>query len=224
MYDFLEALFEDLLPRLEPLTSYFHLGGDEVNKNAYNLDDTVRSNESAVLQPLMQKFMDRNMKQVTEAGFTPLVWEEMLLDWNLTLPASTIVQSWQSDANVATIASKGYRVIAGNYNYWYLDCGSGQWLDFRPGASSENFWPYSDYCFPRHNCASCTRTTRSPASPPTKPTSSSAARRISGRSRRIALILIAWFGRGLARLRRFFGAVRRMGRGGIGVRLRRVRG
>jgi hexosaminidase len=151
VYDFLETLFDDLLPRLKPLTSYFHLGGDEVNKNAYNLDDTVGSNESAVLQPLMQKFMDRNMQQITKAGFTPLVWEEMLLDWNLTLPSSTIVQSWQSDENVATIASKGYRVIAGNYNYWYLDCGSGQWLDFRPGASSEQFWPYNDYCSPRHN-------------------------------------------------------------------------
>jgi hexosaminidase len=151
VYDFLEELFDDLLPRLKPLTSYFHLGGDEVNKNAYNLDDTVNSNESSVLQPLMQKFMDRNMAQITAAGFTPLVWEEMLLDWNLTLPSATIVQSWQSDANVALIASKGYRVIAGNYNYWYLDCGSGQWLDFTPGASSEQFWPYNDYCFPRHN-------------------------------------------------------------------------
>jgi hexosaminidase len=151
VYDFLEKLFDDLLPRLKPLTSYFHLGGDEVNKNAYNLDDTVCSNESAVLQPLMQKFMDRNMKQITEAGFTPLVWEEMLLDWNLTLPKSTIVQSWQSDANVAEIASKGYRVLAGNYNFWYLDCGYGQWLDFRPGASSQGFWPYNDYCSPRKN-------------------------------------------------------------------------
>lgn len=151
VYDFLEKLFDDLLPRLKPLTSYFHLGGDEVNKNAYNLDDTVGSNESAVLQPLMQKFMDRNMKQITEAGFTPLVWEEMLLDWNLTLPESTIVQSWQSDENVAEIASKGYRVITGNYNFWYLDCGYGQWLDFRPGTASQGFWPYNDYCSPRKN-------------------------------------------------------------------------
>ena len=151
VYDFLEKLFDDVLPRLKPLTSHFHLGGDEVNKNAYNLDDTVGSNESAVLQPLMQKFMDRNMKQITEAGFTPLVWEEMLLDWNLTLPKSTIVQSWQSDENVAEIASKGYRVITGNYNFWYLDCGYGQWLDFRPGTASQGFWPYNDYCSPRKN-------------------------------------------------------------------------
>ena len=54
--DFLEKLFNDLLPRLEPLTNYFHLGGDEVNVNAYTLDDTVQSNKTSVLQPLMQKF------------------------------------------------------------------------------------------------------------------------------------------------------------------------
>ena len=122
VYDFLEKLFDDLLPRLSPLTSYMHLGGDEVNVNAYLLDNTVNSNLSSVLQPLMQKFMNRNMQQVEGAGFTPLVWEEMLLDWNLTLPNNTIVQSWLSDASVAEIANKGHYVIAGNYEFWYLDC------------------------------------------------------------------------------------------------------
>ncbi|OQN96989.1 hypothetical protein B0A48_16963 [Cryoendolithus antarcticus] len=151
VYEFLEKLFDDLLPRLKPLTQYFHLGGDEVNLNAYNLDDTVGSNSTKILQPLMQKFMDRNMAQIVAANFTPLVWEEMLLTWNLTLPSQTLINSWQSDENVAAIASKGYRVIAGNYNYWYLDCGQGQWLDFRPGASSAQYWPYPDYCSPRHN-------------------------------------------------------------------------
>ncbi|OTA36020.1 hypothetical protein BTJ68_03570 [Hortaea werneckii EXF-2000] len=151
VYDFLEKLFDDLLPRLKPLTSYFHLGGDEVNMNAYNLDNTVESNLSSVLQPLMQKYMDRNMDQIESAGFTPLVWEEMLLDWNLTLPENTIVQSWQSDEALAEIVSKGYRGLAGNYNYWYLDCGKGQWLNFYQGESSQQYWPYLDYCDPFKN-------------------------------------------------------------------------
>ncbi|RMX77343.1 hypothetical protein D0869_09968, partial [Hortaea werneckii] len=151
VYDFLEKLFDDLLPRLKPLTSYFHLGGDEVNTNAYNLDDTVESNLSSVLQPLMQKYMDRNMDQIESAGFTPLVWEEMLLEWNLTLPENTIVQSWQSDEALAEIVSKGYRGLAGNYNYWYLDCGKGQWLNFYQGESSQQYWPYLDYCDPFKN-------------------------------------------------------------------------
>src|SRR4051812_5312817 len=27
----------------------------------------------------------------------------------------------------------------------------GQWLDFAPGDTAERFWPYADYCSPRHN-------------------------------------------------------------------------
>lgn len=124
VYSFLDKLFDDWLPRVKSTTSYFHLGGDEVNMNAYNLDDTVRTNNSKVLQPLMQKYMDRNMKQVTSKyGLTPLVWEEMLLQWNLTLPNNTIVQTWQSDEAVSQTVKKGYQALAGNYNYWYLDCG-----------------------------------------------------------------------------------------------------
>ena len=148
---FLETLFDDLLPRLKPYTSYFHLGGDEVNLNAYNLDPTVASNDTAVLQPLMQKFMDRNTAQLQAAGFTPLVWEEMLLTWNLTLPASTIIQTWLSDASVAAVVATGHRALVGNYQRWYLDCGKGQWLDFQPGASSSLYYPYADYCSPYKN-------------------------------------------------------------------------
>ena len=81
VYDFLEKLFDDLLPRLKPLTSYFHLGGDEVTSNAYTLDDTVQSKKFFVLQPLIQDFMSRNQNQLQAAGFVPVVWEEQLLEW-----------------------------------------------------------------------------------------------------------------------------------------------
>jgi hexosaminidase len=148
--DFLETLFADLLPRILPFSSYFHTGGDEVNKNAYTLDDTVRSSEQAILQPLMQKFIDRNHNQVRASGLTPIVWEEMLLDWNLKLGDDVIVQSWQSDEAVAKIVSRGHKALVGNYNYWYLDCGKGQWLDFPP-SNAAGFWPFNDYCAPFHN-------------------------------------------------------------------------
>ncbi|KAF2478159.1 uncharacterized protein BDR25DRAFT_338804 [Lindgomyces ingoldianus] len=147
---FLEKLFDDLLPRVYPFSSYFHTGGDEVNKNAYKLDETVRSSDSAVLQPLMQKFVDRNHNQLRSLGLTPIVWEEMLLDWNLTLGEDVIVQTWQSDQAVADVVAKGHKALVGNYNYWYLDCGKGQWLDFDPSVSDQ-YWPYNDYCAPFHN-------------------------------------------------------------------------
>ncbi|KAL5382351.1 hypothetical protein PMIN06_009426 [Paraphaeosphaeria minitans] len=148
--DFLKKLFDDLLPRVLPFSSYFHTGGDEVNKNSYLKDDTVNSNDSAILQPLMQKFIDRNHDQVRAAGLVPVVWEEMLLDWNLTLGSDVIVQSWQSDEAVAQIVAKGHKALVGNYKYWYLDCGKGQWLNFDPTVSAQ-YYPYEDYCAPFHN-------------------------------------------------------------------------
>ncbi|KAF2835668.1 glycoside hydrolase family 20 protein [Patellaria atrata CBS 101060] len=150
VYDFLDEMLDDLLPRLSPYTGYFHSGGDEVNIQAYLLDETVRSNDTAVLQPLMEKFVQRNHDQIREKGLTPIVWEEMLLTWNVSLGKDVIVQTWQSDEAVAAVTEKGYKALVGNYNYWYLDCGNGQWLDFPP-SSSEKYWPYNDYCFPRHN-------------------------------------------------------------------------
>lgn len=118
VYDFLHKLWEDLLPRVAPYSAYFHTGGDEVNQNAYNLDDTVRSNQTSVLQPLIQTLVDYNHGYVRAAGMTPMVWEEMLLNWNLTLGPDVIVQSWLSDESVAATVRKGHKVLAGNYNYW----------------------------------------------------------------------------------------------------------
>ncbi|KAJ8109784.1 hypothetical protein OPT61_g7208 [Boeremia exigua] len=149
--EFLDTLFTDLMPRIVPFTSYFHTGGDEVNLNAYTLDDTVKSSDPEVLQPLMQAFVSANHDRVRKAGLTPMVWEEMLLTWNLTLGSDVIVQSWQSDEAVLQIVESGHKALVGNYKYWYLDCGKGQWLDFASGDPSRDAWPYNDYCAPFHN-------------------------------------------------------------------------
>lgn len=148
---FLDTLFEDLMPRIAPFAAYFHTGGDEVNLKAYTLDDTVKSSDPEVLQPLMQAFVSANHDRVRSAGLTPMVWEEMLLTWNLTLGDDVIVQSWQSDEAVLQIVESGHKALVGNYKYWYLDCGKGQWLDFAPGDPSRDAWPYNDYCAPFHN-------------------------------------------------------------------------
>lgn len=82
---FVSTLLGDLLPRSSPYTSFFHTGGDELNANCYLLDPTVQSNSSSVIQPLLQAFVSHAHSIVRSAGLTPIVWEEMLLDWNLTL-------------------------------------------------------------------------------------------------------------------------------------------
>jgi len=148
---FLEKLFDDALPRVAPYSAYFHTGGDEVNKQVYLLDDTVKSNDTAVIGPLIQKLVDRNHDQIRKAGLAPIVWEEMALEWNLTLGSDVLVQSWLSESSVATLTAKGHKVLAGNYNFWYLDCGKGQWLNFDNGASFQQYYPFLDYCSPVKN-------------------------------------------------------------------------
>lgn len=118
VYSFLDTVFDDLFPRIAQYSSFFHSGGDEVNVNAYLLDDTVRSNDTAVLQPLMQKFIDYVHGKIHAAGLTPIVWEEMVLDWNISMSKDVLVNCWLSDESVAEVTAKGYRAIVGNYNNW----------------------------------------------------------------------------------------------------------
>ncbi len=174
VYDFLQTLFSDLLPRVSPYTTLFHNGGDEVKNNAFLLDDTVNSNSSAVLQPLVQKLMRNVTSTVREAGLTPVVWEEMLLDWNLTFPSASkntsappdvIVQVWQEAANLQSVLKKGYRALFGDYHNWYLDCGHGGFINPYPSGISPPGIPYNtpggvptviqdpflDYCNPLKN-------------------------------------------------------------------------
>jgi hexosaminidase len=122
---FLSKLFRDLLPRLNKHTKYFHTGGDEVNANVYELDPGVGSSDKTKIQPHLQKFSTHVQNEVAKQHMSPVVWEEMLLDWNLTLPEKTIVQIWQTDEAAKEATEKGFRIIQGNYNYWYLDCGQG---------------------------------------------------------------------------------------------------
>ena len=118
VYEFMEELFDDLLPRLNPYSSYFHTGGDEVNSNAYNLDETVQTNDTEVLQPLLQRFVSRNHDQIREFGMTPMVWEEMLLEWELELGEDVVIQTWQSSEALVETVKLGHKALAGNYNYW----------------------------------------------------------------------------------------------------------
>ena len=147
---FLSTLFRDLLPRLNKHSPYFHTGGDEVNANVYELDPGVGSADKLVVQPHLQEFFTHVQGEVKRAGMSPVVWEEMLLDWNMTMSKDAIVQVWQSDEAAIKATEKGHRIIQGNYNYWYLDCGQGQWLDFG-GPAYKTFYPFADYCSPRKN-------------------------------------------------------------------------
>ncbi|KAF5657194.1 beta-n-acetylhexosaminidase [Fusarium heterosporum] len=148
VYDFLDTLFEDLFPRIAPYSAYFHAGGDELNKNDSRLDPDVRSNETSVIAPLLQKFVDYTHSKIRDAGLVPFVWEEMITDWNMTLGKDVVIQSWLGGSAVKDLADAGHKVIDSNYNFWYLDCGRGQWLNFDNGNAFKTYYPFNDWCGP----------------------------------------------------------------------------
>lgn len=146
--DFLDKLMDDLLPRLSPYTAYFHTGGDEVNFNVYWLDPTVNTNASDVIVPLLQKFTDKNHERVRKAGLIPFVWEEIPSSYNVTIGDDVVVQSWLGSAAIDTLTANGHQVIDSNYNFWYLDCGRGQFLNFENGPAFDGNYPFNDWCGP----------------------------------------------------------------------------
>lgn len=115
---FLDTLFEDVLPRLKPYTAYFHTGGDEVNANSYTLDPTLKTNDKQTIAKYIQKLVDRTHSHVRAAGLAPIVWEEMLLEWNITLGDDVLVQTWRGEESVAETVKRGHKSLAGSSNYW----------------------------------------------------------------------------------------------------------
>ena len=148
--DFITTLLRDLLPRTAPFSSLFHLGGDEVYAKAYDMSPSA-------LRPYLQSFIDHAFSVVHSYSLTPIVWEEHLLDFNLTLPSDTIVQVWRAGLNnnrsaLADVVGRGHKALFGAHTHWYLDCGHGGWIDPDPrNPDSPVKSPYLDYCGPLKN-------------------------------------------------------------------------
>ncbi len=147
---FTETLLNDLLPRISPFSSLFHIGGDEVNAKAYDMTPTE-------LKPHLQSFVNHTLHLVRNHSLTPIVWEEHVLDYNLTFPAEVIVQIWRAGTKsgrsaLAEVVGRGHKALFGPYTHWYLDCGHGGWLDpDLDNPDSPIKAPYLDYCGPYKN-------------------------------------------------------------------------
>ncbi|KAL9130330.1 MAG: hypothetical protein Q9217_001469 [Psora testacea] len=148
--EFIHTLLDDLLPRVAPFSSLFHIGGDEITPEAYDMT-------AVEVKPYLQNFVDHAISLVHPHGLRPVVWQEHLLDYNLTLPSDTIVQAWRGSApntpsSLAQVVGRGRKALFGAHDHWYLDCGHGGWLDPDPNnLDSPVKTPYLDYCSPYHN-------------------------------------------------------------------------
>lgn len=155
VFTFLTSLLGDVLPRNAQFSHIFHFGGDELNLNAYGLDPGVNSTSKDVLRPLLQSFMNHVFDMAMKHSLTPILWEEMLLDWDLSVPDSTIIQTWRSNEALSKVLSRGHQVLFGSNTHFYLDCGHGAFLDptnpQEPNDDPRVRPPYLDHCGPYKN-------------------------------------------------------------------------
>ncbi|OSX57231.1 glycoside hydrolase family 20 protein [Postia placenta MAD-698-R-SB12] len=135
-------------------SSIVSTGGDEINQNCYEKDEPTMTILNATGEPFAEAFQNAlndfvggTHSALKSAGKTPAVWEEMVLDFNLTLADDTLVLVWISSDDVKAVADKGFRIIHAASNYFYLDCGGGGWVGDYPAGDSwcDPFktWQYS---------------------------------------------------------------------------------
>ena len=150
--EFLTTLLKDLLPRVSPHSSHFHIGGDELNTKVYELDPTVKSSSHSVIKPLLQDLVNQVVALAISHDLAPITWEDLVLEWDIDLPSSAIIQVWREQASLASVVAKGYKALFGACTQWYLDCGYGTFLDPDPSNPSTPVKPpYLDWCSPYKN-------------------------------------------------------------------------
>ncbi|KAG0338789.1 hypothetical protein BG004_007088 [Podila humilis] len=91
---------------------------------------------------LLQVYLDRAIGMYLEQKKIPIVWEEIALEHNVQLPDSTVVQVWKNAGNAKKIIEQGRPVILSSVEYWYLDCGSGDW---QVGSQGQSWCGYTNW-------------------------------------------------------------------------------
>ncbi|KAI0823997.1 N-acetylhexosaminidase [Trametes gibbosa] len=120
-------------------SSLLSTGGDELNTECYVQDAETQADLKASGQTLEQAldvFTRATHAAIRAEGKTPAVWEEMVLEHNVTLGNDTVVMVWISSANAAAVAARNFRLVHGPSDYFYLDCGAGEWI----GDDVANSW------------------------------------------------------------------------------------
>ncbi|KAI9361338.1 glycoside hydrolase superfamily [Pilaira anomala] len=108
--------------------AWFHGGGDEPVYNCWNQDkrvtDYMKKNNATGID-LLHLFLKKELDFIHKSKKTAILWEDPVTNDHLPLSKDVIMQVWTNPVHVAV--KKGYKVIASNYNFWYLDCGHGGW-------------------------------------------------------------------------------------------------
>ena len=146
---FVSTILSSVGSSMRKFSNYFHTGGDEISETIYELQ--FGKNSRATISHELQSFLSHESGILQKMGYKHVVWEDIILEWNCSLPRdNAIVQTWKSEESITRLLELGYKVIGGIADYCYLDCGFGQWLTFDQ-EGRQTFSPYADWCSPVKN-------------------------------------------------------------------------
>ncbi|KAI9487167.1 MAG: glycoside hydrolase superfamily [Benjaminiella poitrasii] len=107
---------------------WFHGGGDEPVYKCWEQDKHVRNymkTHNATGVDLLDLFLQKEINIIKKSKKTAILWEDAVTNDNLPISKDVVLQVWTNPVHNAV--KKGFKVIASNYNFWYLDCGHGGW-------------------------------------------------------------------------------------------------
>ncbi|XP_010037508.2 beta-hexosaminidase 2 [Eucalyptus grandis] len=132
---------------------FYHAGADEIIPGCWKADPTIQAflSSGGTLSQLLETFVNSTLPYILSLNRTAVYWEDVLLDpiikvdKSLLPPEHTILQTWNNGPNnTKKIVSSGYRAIVSSSDFYYLDCGHGDFLgndsqyDQPPGSNQGN--------------------------------------------------------------------------------------
>lgn len=116
---------------------FYHAGNDEVTPGCWKADPSIQTflANNGTLSQLLEIFVNSTLPYIVSLNRTVVYWEDVFLDADVNVrasllpPENIILQTWNNGpSNTKKIVSSGYRAIVSSYDFYYLDCGHGEWL------------------------------------------------------------------------------------------------
>ncbi|KAI9170290.1 hypothetical protein LWI28_025588 [Acer negundo] len=116
---------------------FYHGGADEIIPGCWKADPTIQSflSKGGSLSQVLEKFVNITLPFIVSLNRTVVYWEDVLLDDLVKVessylpPEHTILQTWNHGPNnTKRIVKAGYRAIVSSSEFYYLDCGHGDFL------------------------------------------------------------------------------------------------
>ncbi|ESW21141.1 hypothetical protein PHAVU_005G045300 [Phaseolus vulgaris] len=116
---------------------FYHSGADEIIPGCWKTDPTIQKylSNGGTLSQVLEKFINNTLPFILSLNRTVVYWEDVLLDATVHVSSTilpkehVILQTWNNGHNnTKRIVSMGYRTIVSSSDFYYLDCGHGDFV------------------------------------------------------------------------------------------------